>query len=514
MKTVPHGRGTVRPRKDSAGNVIGFRALLPRHLSTPPVGCKSPGRYQEQIGDLFATAEEARDVLDAAIIAVRAGKVAPVGLPLSHFVENVVETKLTEALRTYKSQAQANMNVSTWRSIQRRWLTKAPFIEWVPEAIDRASVQRFIKELTQRARGANGQPLSGSFVRNVALLLRLAFQAAEVSLNPAADLELPERAEPAVPFMDLPAQRRFFGCDEIPETDRIMAGCAMGAGLRVNELLSFEVVDVRAFDADPHIIVRHGGADRSPTKSRKVRRVELYEPGLGFWRLAVKRFARAGHRELFLGPLGGYLKKWPEQFAAWGELAGIENMTSHLMRHSFAVSVLSGTWGYEPQSLEFLSVQLGHADVRTTQRHYGAFEAGTWSRQVRTMTGRAPRAAERPIITAAELLGMSDAENEAGDSAEPNGSEGIGSPMVLFPSFTPDRESTRKSDTDDARRLHRSKNEQLRAIILDALERIAARDPFAMARAAEALDGSLRLIDEALAEDAATEPGSASGGRP
>lgn len=503
MKKELHGKGTVRPRIDSTGVVIGYRALLPRRYSTPPNNCKNPERYQEQIGDLFASAEEAREVLDAAILALREKREPLHGLPVSHYVDGVIQSKLHEALRAYRNEAEANKNVSTWKSIAKLWLSKAPFIDWVPAAVDARDISRFVERLLDRERGASGQPLSGSYVRNIILILRLAFERANVKPNPAAGLDLPNRSEPEVRFMDLASQRRFFGCKDIDLDDRIMAGCGLGAGLRVGELLSIEVVDVRAHDADPHLIIRYGGDHHAPTKGRKIRRVEIYEPGLGFWRLALTRFAKAGQRRLFVGVSGGYLKHWPENFPAWGELTSIDRCTSHLMRHTFAVSMLSGTWGYEPQSLEFLMTQLGHGELKTTQRYYAAFEAGTWSRQVRAMTGQTPRGAGRAITTAAELLGI-DAASDAAGNGNGSGSHRNILRTVESPSVTPNREIIAEIRANDASRLHPSRD-ALRAQLIDALERVQRADPFALVRAVEAMAGALRLLDELAESELAEE---------
>lgn len=68
----------------------------------------------------------------------------------------------------------------------------------------------------------------------------------------------------------------------------------MGAGLRVNELLSVEVTDLFLDGPAPHLIARYGGDHHAPPKGRRIRRVELYEPGLGFWRLWMKHFYKGG----------------------------------------------------------------------------------------------------------------------------------------------------------------------------------------------------------------------------
>ena len=69
--------------------------------------------------------------------------------------------------------------------------------------------------------------------------------------------------------------------------------------------------------------------------------------------------------------------------------ARVDRLSSHGMRHTYAVAMLSGTWGYEPKSLEFVSDQLGHAELQTTQRYYAAYESETWGNRNRSTYGSA-----------------------------------------------------------------------------------------------------------------------------
>jgi integrase len=441
MRSAESGMGTVRSiRSKETGEIVGYRALLPAAHSKAPRGAKVSPRYQQPIGPVFETKAEARALLDAVIAELVEKDNASAGLTLAYYAAAEIRARFTEARRHYPTDARASKAVATWRSIDRRWLSKAPFYNYPPAAIELGELQSWVNMLRDEAEGASGEPLSPSFIRNCAYFVRAALaRSNKDGSNIAKALTLPEKTEPRVRYLQLSHQRRLLGCapDKIDVSDRVMVGCGMGAGLRVGELLSIEAEDVHIDDADPYLMVRYGGSDHAPTKTGTVRRVELFEPGLGFWRLWMGSFYSGGQR-VFTGPKGGYLKSWPEQFPGWAKVAGVERLSSHVMRHSYAVALLSGSWGYEPRTMEFVSQQLGHADVQTTERYYAAFEAGTWRREVRRMTGREAET-RRKIVTAAELLQIAAPAHHLGPSRavlptnfESGVSDGVGPQQSKF----------------------------------------------------------------------------------
>lgn len=493
--------GTVRKVRDREGNVTGYRALLPRELSTPPAGCKNPDRYQEPIGPTFfgeSGETEARTLLDAAIVELteRRRPTFGQGLTFSWYVKQEIQARQHQARRKYENDARANKAVSTWRSIERCWLVDADWRDMPPRVITPDDVQRFVTWLTDEAEGSSGEPLSGDFVRNVVRLVRASFDRALVKPNPARDLTLPPKGKPKVRYLELAAQRRLFGteADKISLPDRVMTGCGMGSGLRVGELLSMTPAGVRLDDADPHLWVEFGGQHGSPTKSGKARRVELFEPGLGFWRLWMEDHY-AGGPLVFAGPAGGYQKHWPERFPDWAEHAGVQRLSSHIMRHSYAVAMLSGSWGYEPRSLEFVSQQLGHAELSTTQRFYGAFEAGTWQREVQRMTGRVVALDPREAVTARALLGLDEAVASAADASNggpqvdsaANGLDGV-FPRRLPQTAIPSRESQKATESD-------AFTHQTSGLALETLRLIEAGDE-------RAVDAARALAESVLAQPA------------
>lgn len=493
MKRSEHGRGTVRTVRNRQGVITGYQALLPRELSTPPEGCKNPERYQEPFGPVQPTEGAARALLDAAIVNLLKKETLQHGLTFAHYVESELKARLHQAKRKYENDARAAKAVSTWRSIDKCWLRAASFYDYPPSAIDlKLELQPFFTYLTEEAEKKDGDPLSADFIHNVARFCRAVFERAGVSPNPAESLQLPDKQDPKVPHLDLAAQRRFFRAESVDLEDRTMAGCGTGAGLRVGELLSLEVPDLRLDDHDPHLIVRYGGPHHGPPKGGRLRRVDLFEPGLGFFRLWMERFY-LGKALVFGGRQGGYQKAWPELFPRWADAAGVPRFHSHMMRHTYAVSVLSGSWGYEPKGLDFVQQQLGHSDRQTTEKYYGAFEHGTWQREVRLMRGRVD-AIRREPVTALELLGI-DAAVDAAGGAEGPFLRAIGDPRDHSPSVTPHlTEDSKNRGLEEADASLDAATHQAHVDRIErALRALADRDPTAVAQAIAALGEERRF---------------------
>jgi integrase len=423
VSRAEQGLGSVKKVRNRAGEVIGHQAFLPREYSIPPKGCKRPDLYQQPIGERQPTEEAARSLLIEAIRLRRAGIVPSGAISFATHLSAEIQARHHDARRIYKTDRGAKRVSATLRSIDRVWLSKAPFYDVPPESIDLALLQGWFTWLSDVALKKDGSPLSAHYVHKTAALVKAVLDRAGLKPNPAEALKLPDTDDPRVPFLDLPQQRQFYGSERVPMEGRCAVGCGMGAGLRVGELLSLEVVDLHLDEHDPHLFVRYGGPDHAPPKGRRIRRVELYEPGLGFFRLWMKTFYQGGPL-VFGGPRGGYRKEWADNFPGWGDSVGLPNLTSHIMRHTFAVSVLSGTWGYDPKGLDFVQQQLGHSNRSTTERYYGAFEVGTWQREARRMRGDVEML-PRVVVTARSLLGL-ESESESPPSSNWGNSAGSG----------------------------------------------------------------------------------------
>lgn len=406
MTKAEAGRGTVRTIRNRRNEITGYQALLPREMSRAPAGHPNPNDYREPLGEPMPTYEAARGMLDAALLQLRKSPSLGRGPDFAWTLDAEIQSRHTDARRQLGSEVKANDLMSTWRSMERVWIARAPFYHWACGQIGVGDLQAWVNELRDSAESHKGEPLSADYIRGIVMVVRATFDRAGIKPNPARDLTLPDRNAPKIPHWLLATQREIFGAPEatLPYSDKLMVGCGMGAGLRVGELLSIELGDVFLDGPDPHLVVRYGGPGRAPTKSRKPRTVELFEPALGFWRLALAARGPSSSRLVFPGPRGGYLKAWPEQFPGWGEALGLGETTSHLMRHTYAVSLLSGFWGYAPRSLEFVQKQLGHSSISVTEKYYGAFHSGVWRREVQLMTGR-PDTEARVVVTAEDLLG-------------------------------------------------------------------------------------------------------------
>lgn len=397
---TPYGSGSIKQENGK------FVPLLPRGLSRAPARIKNPGDYRERLKPRD-TREQAEEDLRSAI-KLRQEEPASVfkTTPFSHDAEETLQRLKSDALRRYQSEARANKRISTPKGVVNNWLSKEPWFNKPTVHITTAELQTTINKIVRSGRTKKGAPVSPAFMQHIYQFLAAVFEDRGIAPSPVLGLKMPKKAKPKVEFWSIREQNNFFQCEEIPLEDRVMAGCGMGLGLRIGELLSLEIDDAFLDDEQPYVMVRYGGPDHSPPKGNLERRVELFEPGLGFLKIWVEKFYRNGRSGLvFGGPLDGYQKHWPDQFPKWGEMASLRASHSHMMRHSYAVSMLSGTWGYQPQTLDFISKQLGHKDLQTTERYYRAYEQKTWQAHVARMTGKTEQLTQKDIVTAAKLLG-------------------------------------------------------------------------------------------------------------
>lgn len=74
------------------------------------------------------------------------------GLPLWVYLASEIKARLHEARREYGNAARAEKSVSTWRSIDRVFLSAAPFYEWMPNQIEVGDLQAWFDCLRDEAR--------------------------------------------------------------------------------------------------------------------------------------------------------------------------------------------------------------------------------------------------------------------------------------------------------------------------------------------------------------------------
>jgi integrase/recombinase XerD len=144
--------------------------------------------------------------------------------------------------------------------------------------------------------------------------------------------------------------------------DRALLEFLYGTGARISEVTGLDVADLE-LAADPVVMLDgKGGKQRVvPVGSYAVRSMEAYLVGA---RPALAEKAARASRGVFLNARGGRLTRQ----GAWviiqtaAQHAGLEHVSPHTLRHSFATHLLDG--GADIRVVQEL---LGHASVTTTQ---------------------------------------------------------------------------------------------------------------------------------------------------
>jgi len=154
---------------------------------------------------------------------------------------------------------------------------------------------------------------------------------------------------------DSPAQRR----------DRALLELLYGTGARISEALGLDIDDLDLSSAVPVVkLAGKGGKQRIvPIGSYACRALDAY---LVQARPSLAAGARGGQpsRAVFLNARGGRLTRqgaWAALRAAAAK-AGLDEISPHMLRHSFATHLLDG--GADVRVVQEL---LGHASVSTTQ---------------------------------------------------------------------------------------------------------------------------------------------------
>ena len=175
---------------------------------------------------------------------------------------------------------------------------------------------------------------------------------------------------------------------------RPLAEVLVGSGLRIAEALALRIADVELEPTGGVIMIYRSRKQESvgSTKSDRFRAVEI---GPGLATVVRDHIARRGEmtntdsRDALLFPMPVRIAKSDQ--GRWdgrgdGEAvdrntvsrdwhkdalqdAGLRDMPLHALRHTAAAA-----WLAAGNSLMYLQRQLGHADIRTTERYYGHLE--------------------------------------------------------------------------------------------------------------------------------------------
>ncbi|MHB8420238.1 MAG: site-specific tyrosine recombinase XerD [Myxococcales bacterium] len=193
---------------------------------------------------------------------------------------------------------------------------------------------------------------------------RFLVEEGELEADPAAELSPPRPSRRLPEVLSLAEVDALLGAvdESVPDgcRDRAMLELMYAAGLRVSELCSLRLGDVRK---DPGLVRVLGKGSRErvvPVGEEALRKVEAY--------LESGRPALLHGRQspiLFVTRRGGRMNRvtfWT-RVKRWALAAGIrKNVSPHKLRHSFATHLLAN--GADLRSVQAM---LGHADIGTTQ---------------------------------------------------------------------------------------------------------------------------------------------------
>lgn len=189
--------------------------------------------------------------------------------------------------------------------------------------------------------------------------------------NPADDLYLPQSGHKLPRFLTIEEVDRLFSVPDVGTLrgvrDRAILELLYAAGLRCSEIATLRQSDI-------HIKARKLRTTGKGEKQREVpigkscvkwlRRYTFMRANRDPKRIA---FANQGTRTLLL-PGAGHLERPMTRGLIWrtvkkiAKIAGLENVSPHTLRHSFATHLLQN--GADSRSVQLL---LGHSDISTTQ---------------------------------------------------------------------------------------------------------------------------------------------------
>ena len=230
------------------------------------------------------------------------------------------------------------------------------------ESIDRPALEEFVRETMASGLSPTSTARIVAAVRGFYRFLRLS---GRVATNPADDLQAPRMLSSLPKFLSMEDVDKLLVAPDTTTPrglrDRALLEVLYATGLRVSELISLRVSDVRVDQ----------GYVQCTGKGEKQRIVPLGDSAAGWVRTYVaearSRLTRGRQSPwLFVNARGGgRLTRsgcW-KILKAYGRQVGLRGpLSPHVLRHSFATHLLD-----RGADLRAIQAMLGHADLSTTQ---------------------------------------------------------------------------------------------------------------------------------------------------
>jgi integrase/recombinase XerD len=250
-------------------------------------------------------------------------------------------------------------SVESYRRDLARMKAWAEALGREPEALDKSDMTQFVMSLSREGLAARSVARTLSAARG---FFRYLLLDGHVRVDPTAEVASPQGEQKLPRFLSQEEVERLL---ESPDTsnpegvrDRAMIEVLYATGLRVSELVGLTKSSV---DLDTGVLFCMG-------KGSKQRRVPVGRSAVEWLqRYAAARRALLAGREsprLFVGYLGRLITRqvFYKTITAHAERAGVDGVTPHVLRHSFATHLLEH--GADTRSVQAM---LGHTDLATTQ---------------------------------------------------------------------------------------------------------------------------------------------------
>jgi integrase/recombinase XerD len=251
------------------------------------------------------------------------------------------------ARHTLESYARDLARLNSWATANKK-----PVIE-----LERADLRKWIASLTRDGLAPTSVARAVSAVRGFYKFLMLD---GHIKRHPAEDLDTPQRFSYLPRFLTEDEINRLLAAPDVSTDegirDRAILELMYATGLRVSELASLKQSDV---DLHAGLVVCHG-------KGSKERHVPLGKSAIHWLQQYVSLKAAYGKQHslyMFLHrgkPFNRHIV-W-SMIKRYSEGVGINNVSPHTLRHSFATHLLQH--GADSRSVQAL---LGHSDISTTQ---------------------------------------------------------------------------------------------------------------------------------------------------